>query len=214
MALKLNHSLSIIEWKTEPFLFNSKKRVIYFPKDGNLASELPIPVEDIVTPDNIISNDGRVMRGSNPWHGSRSGNNFHINLTDNVWYCHRCKSGGSWVEALAVQLGVLDCSDCQPGCLQGEEFKEVLGLAKPVIQKMGYSLPATQPKVTNVEIIKDRQSLDNYRKNCRKMLASFSQLLHVMVRAILQQSYWRNRVASIQLDATPYWSMRLKSIQN
>jgi hypothetical protein len=158
--------------KTEPFFRHQrvengtnrpstqKKRVINASKDGNLASELPIPVEDIITPDDIISNDGRVMRGSNPWHGSRSGNNFHLDLTDNVWYCHRCKSGGSWVEALAVELGVLDCSDCQSGCLRGEEFKKFLELARPIIQKMGYSLPKIGLTKTKVEIIKERQRLD------------------------------------------------------
>jgi hypothetical protein len=160
--------------KTEP-VFKHKRSVRLQPRDAkasrrvsnpsntgeNLASKLLIPIERIVVPDHITRSDGSKMVGSNPWHGSRSGNNFHIDLSENLWHCFRCGSGGSWVEALAVELGVLDCNECQPGCLQGPKFKEFLKMAKPEIEKLGFSLPDFDHHVAKIEIVENRLKLDS-----------------------------------------------------
>ena len=150
----------VITTNSENARLRGKRVVSPSNTGGNLASKLPIPIERMVVPDRITRRDGSEMVGSNPWHGSRNGNNFHMDLSENVWHCFRCGSGGSWVEALAVELGVLDCSECQPGCLQGPKFKEFLEKAKPEIEKLGYSLPEFDSRNAKIEIITNRLKLD------------------------------------------------------
>jgi hypothetical protein len=41
--------------------------------------------------------------GSNPWHGSTTGNNLHVNPVTGEWYCFRCGIGGKIVEALYIE---------------------------------------------------------------------------------------------------------------
>ena len=73
---------------------------------------------------------GNEIRGSHPIHGSDNGYNFHINISTNEWYCHRCKSGGDVALWLAVEAGIIECRDAKPGALQGKKFVEVLEYAK------------------------------------------------------------------------------------
>ncbi|MDD4138044.1 MAG: hypothetical protein PHT99_09170 [Methanoregula sp.] len=63
--------------------------------------------------------DGDEIRGSHPVHGSTTGQNFTINGRANTWYCFRCETGGGPLEWIAVEDGIIDCSDAKPGCLEG-----------------------------------------------------------------------------------------------
>jgi len=84
-------------------------------------------VEDILMPDNIISDnrDGTgEIQGTHPIHGSEGGHNFAINVKKNTWVCYRCHppdgkgkdycGGGPW-ELLGVREGILSCEDCYKG---------------------------------------------------------------------------------------------------
>jgi hypothetical protein len=74
-------------------------------------------------------------QGAHPFHGSKTGFNFAINTLDNVWYCFRDESGGGPLELYAVSMGIIECEDSKPGCLQGhwaEIFSE--------LEKDGYVL--------------------------------------------------------------------------
>lgn len=73
---------------------------------------------------------GNEYYGSHPVHGSENGRNFWVNLVKGVWHCFRCNSGGGSWELLAVETGIIDCSEAHPGALRGEVFKRVLEKAK------------------------------------------------------------------------------------
>ncbi len=112
---------------------------------NNLLSN--IKLNNIAMPDNA-EKFGDEIRGSHPIHGSDNGYNFHINISINEWYCHRCRSGGDVALWLAVEAGIINCQDAKPGALQGKKFVEVLEYAK------SKGLIDELPPVENVNIYK------------------------------------------------------------
>jgi len=70
------------------------------------------------------------IQGSHPIHGSTTGMNFCINERQNVWYCHRCGSGGGPLMWLAVAEDIISCDDAHPGVLRGDKFKKVIERAE------------------------------------------------------------------------------------
>lgn len=72
---------------------------------------------------------GREVYGEHPVHGSTTGRNFWVNIFDDTWYCHRCKSGGGPLEFFAVKEGMIECSECSntsPLALDTNLFHNVL----------------------------------------------------------------------------------------
>src|SRR5439155_10292146 len=68
--------------------------------------------------------------GSHPIHGSKNGTNFHVNPKKNVWHCFRDDSAGDGFYWLAVEAGLIDCSDAQLHGLSKELFQETLQIAR------------------------------------------------------------------------------------
>lgn len=105
-----------------------------------------IRLVDIALPVPIKSDDrGRTgeIQGGHPIHGSdkESGkeNNYAINVKKNSWCCYRCvpeggdkqHSGGGPLEYLAVEAGIIDCSEATTGCLKVKgRMKAVLDYAR------------------------------------------------------------------------------------
>jgi DNA primase len=60
-----------------------------------------------------LSKEGSELRGSNPFHGSSTGNNFAVDTSENQWYCHSkgCEAGGGILEYIAVDEGLVDCGE-------------------------------------------------------------------------------------------------------
>lgn len=81
---------------------------------------------------------GDELQGAHPIHGSDGGQNFTANLSKNCWHCFRCDSGGGALQWLAVQEGLINCSEAGPGSLKGELFKKVLKVAR---EKYGLKQP-------------------------------------------------------------------------
>lgn len=77
---------------------------------------------------------GDEIRGSHPVHGSTGKQNFMINPHKNTWHCFRCDKGGGPVEWIAVEGGIIDCSQSKPGCLDGH-WPEVFD----ALRKRGYN---------------------------------------------------------------------------
>jgi P4 family phage/plasmid primase-like protien len=93
-----------------------------------------IRLVDIALPVPIRSDDrdgSGEIQGGHPIHGSDKEpgkeNNFAINVKKNVWCCYRCvppegsnksHSGGGPLEYLAVEAGIIDCSEATVGCLK------------------------------------------------------------------------------------------------
>lgn len=124
-------------------------------RDYNFVNDL-IKIKDIAMPANPIRDDGTEIQGSHPLHGSETGSNFSINTEKNVWHCFRCESGGGPLEWIAVEAGLINCSDARPGCLRGELFKQVLDIAR----EQGYQIPDHRQSGNQFRIIGNRIELD------------------------------------------------------
>lgn len=93
-------------------------------------------------PDDVKhTNSNGEIQGTHPIHGSSTGMNFCVNERENVWYCHRCGSGGGPLLWLAVAEGIISCSDARPGVLRGDIFKQVVARA----EEMGLKPPREAP---------------------------------------------------------------------
>ena len=96
-------------------------------KKMNIKNNIPIT--------NVISISGLKKRGdeyqgAHPIHGSDTGQNFCVNTQKNVWHCFRHDTGGGPLTWLAVEEGIISCSDATHGALQGEKFKKVIKKAE------------------------------------------------------------------------------------
>jgi|GEM_PF-2213496 len=69
---------------------------------------------------------GHEYRGPHPIHGSSTGTNLSVNINTGQWYCFRCQSGGDALAWLAVQEGLVDCSEASD---ISHVFPEVLRIA-------------------------------------------------------------------------------------
>jgi hypothetical protein len=129
-----------------------RKRVL--SQDSDISRK--IRIDDIAMPSNPVKDDGEEIQGSHPMHGSETGKNFSINPGKNTWHCFRCDSGGGPLEWIAVEAGLINCSDAGPGCLRGELFKQVLDIARG----RGYDIPDLRRSYNQVRIIENRIMLE------------------------------------------------------
>jgi primase-polymerase (primpol)-like protein len=124
-------------------------------KDGNNNQNTTIPKKTFsgenitdrlglrcTMPDNPVKKP-HGWQGANPWHGSSTGSNYCLNERDNTWFCFRCQSGGSGIEAFAVEHGIIDCSQAGSHCLDGKwpEVFEALKNAGYDLVKAGLEKP-------------------------------------------------------------------------
>jgi len=71
------------------------------------------------------------LQGSNPWHGSTTGENFTYNPELNLCHCFRCNKGMNIAQVLAIKYGIIkNCGDK----LTKEQFMNVLSIAKIAYQ--------------------------------------------------------------------------------
>ena len=98
-----------------------------------------LQVVDIMPPTGEMRRSGSELRGDHPIHGSTNGGNYVVNTSKNVWHCKRCESGGGVAAAIAVKHGLISCSEAGAGELRGEQFKQVLKIAKETYGRTGNS---------------------------------------------------------------------------
>lgn len=93
-----------------------------------------VELDRIAWPDGNVQkkpgSNGTEYQGSNPFHGSKGGQNFSVNPSKGVWCCYRCESGGGWQELLAVKEGIISCAQAGKGCLTKKQRREVFQRAE------------------------------------------------------------------------------------
>jgi hypothetical protein len=113
---------------------NEKKEKKPFVKTYNNNNN-EVRCIDIVQPDHEnerVGSTGREIYGENPFHGAThpedrgKSTNFSINIDKNVWTCRACDSGGGPVELQAVKMGIIRCNQAGKGCLNKEQYIEVM----------------------------------------------------------------------------------------
>jgi putative DNA primase/helicase len=83
-----------------------------------------------IVPTADLHRRGNEYFGPHPTHGSKTSKNFWLNPSKNCWHCFRHESGGGPLQWLAVEEGIIDCSEAVPGALRGKTFKRVLQVAR------------------------------------------------------------------------------------
>jgi len=92
-----------------------------------------------VVPLSKLKQRGDEYFGVHPIHGSKTGHNFWVNPSKNVWHCFRHGRGGGPLLWLAVEKGMIRCEEAGSGALHGDLFKKVLQKAEEqgLIPKVG-----------------------------------------------------------------------------
>jgi hypothetical protein len=87
-------------------------------------------------------------QGAHPIHGSETGQNLHINIQKDQWYCHRCQSGGGPYELIVVLEGIISCKDAKKGALRGNLWHKVV---EEVAKKYSLTPDGSIQKKTNLD---------------------------------------------------------------
>ena len=87
------------------------------PRGGSLGDLIGLKVTDVWPIPSDAERSGDEVRFAHPVHGSTTGKNLGYNRQKDLWHCHRCGSGGDALAALAVDEGIIDCSEAGPGAL-------------------------------------------------------------------------------------------------
>jgi hypothetical protein len=111
-------------------LFDSKATISGAKKEeakytGPIQEEAPFQVTDIWSIAGFERNDKGNYLGPHPVHGSKTGHNLSINPATNTWKCFRHETGGGPIQALAVDAGIIDCSECTKGAIRGKTWNKV-----------------------------------------------------------------------------------------
>lgn len=115
--------------------------------------DIDLDIEDVVSMSQLTDRGGE-YQGSHPVHGSDTGRNFTVDTAGDVWHCFRHDTGGGPLSWIAVEEGIIDCSDATPGALQGGTFKDVLEVAKEKYDldiDLGTDFKQLMKKALNIE---------------------------------------------------------------
>lgn len=99
-----------------------------YPPVGDWTEILGLRCIDILPPKGKVSVVGDIVKGDHPLHGSKNGQNFHINTRTNEWKCWRCDHGGTAISLYAMKKGIITCEGYQPGCLVGKGEQIIIAL--------------------------------------------------------------------------------------
>lgn len=79
-------------------------------------------IEDVWDLSGFVEIAPGIYQGPHPVHGSKYGKNLYVNTNKQFWRCFRCNSGGDAYNALAVDIGIIDCKRSVKGALKGSMF--------------------------------------------------------------------------------------------
>ena len=96
-------------------------------------TDLDLHMSDVIGTSSLTPREHE-HHGKHPVHGSDSGFNFCVDFNKDVWHCFRHNTGGGALMWIAVNEGIIDCSDAIPGVLRGETFQKTLSVA---VEKYG-----------------------------------------------------------------------------
>lgn len=124
--------------------FMKKRDVI--KQDATLdkySDDLDLPITNVVSTANLTRKATGEYQGSHPFHHSSTKWDFEMSTLNNCWRCYAHYSAGNVFHLIAIEAGILKCEDVCAGCLKGQDFLDVLKIAK---EKYGLIVPKSQPK--------------------------------------------------------------------
>ena len=94
---------------------NSTSGVKLTPEQLECRKTNEVPITRLLNKDHLrnLHDEGNLIRGSHPIHGSKTGRNFCIDKTINRWFCNRegHHSSGGLFEFAAMLSGICKCED-------------------------------------------------------------------------------------------------------
>ena len=129
---------------------SSRTFIVKAPKWDIEVSEISkqLNIENIINLFNFKPyKDGEVF-GSNPWHGSTTGQNCFINIPKKMLHCFRHNCGYDSLGILALNEGLIQCGEK----LRGENFWKTINIAK---EKYGVKIFEKKNESTNYESLGD-----------------------------------------------------------
>lgn len=147
-----------------------RKRLRVVMVDPNLKDPFDgSKVDEILSISDGKRTNGRI-KGSNPFHGSKTRNNFEIDLRENTWRCWRCFPSGTLVNTPA---GLRDIKDIRPD----DEVLSREGKPQKVITTFrrcyGGQLYKISSSVAPVEVTRGHQILVMRCHECPKTYESY-----------------------------------------
>ena len=136
-------SAELIRWALRNFIKLAPEPILEVER--KTTDELGISITDVV-PLGGLQKRGDEYQGPHPLHGSEGGNNFCVNASKGVWHCFRHGTGGGALQWIAIDEGLMDCSDAQPGSLRGDLYHKVLKIAQ---EKYGMKYESSTPPNTD-----------------------------------------------------------------
>lgn len=118
-----------IRFALKDFIKTNVERTLEEEQMLTESMDINLSISQVVSAAGLKSR-GSEYQGPHPIHGSKTGVNFSMNTIKNVWHCFRCDSGGGPLSWIAVEEGLINCSDAQPGVLRGDLFRKTLKVAK------------------------------------------------------------------------------------
>lgn len=119
-----------------------------------------VPISDVIDVSDF-RRSGSSCLGPHPIHGSEGGVNLSVDVARNRWHCFRHSTGGGVASWLAVEAGIIDCSQALPGALRGDDFRRVMdigrdrGLAIPVLRRRRTTQPEAEPADVASDMARD-----------------------------------------------------------
>lgn len=107
--------------------FKQNKKRISEEEIKRLNDKFKLSITKIINVNDYQELNGELI-GSNPVHGSETGQNFHVNLNNNCWYCFRHCVGGGPLQLIAIKHGLITCDELSKRGLSKELFEQVIGV--------------------------------------------------------------------------------------
>jgi hypothetical protein len=128
-----------------------------------------VNIELITTPLHYkqrMGKSGRELIGEHPLHGATkredrgTSSNFSLNTSNGTWHCFACKSGGGWMELMAVMEGMIRCDQAGPGCLTSRQRKDIIEIA----ESRGIIKAHIPEETKDLVIVEDREIVNELPK--------------------------------------------------
>lgn len=103
-----------------------------------------------------LTKQGNSKRDDHPVHGGNHGTNFSVNGVE--WYCHRCDVGGGIYEWIAVDRGIVDCSEADS--IKPYQYQQALEKAA---REAGVDTNGADPEEYKRKQKKRKELIDVYR---------------------------------------------------
>lgn len=153
-----------------------------------------VSILDVINVSGFEETGGQYF-GSHPVHGSETGHNLVVSPEKNSWWCGRHETGGGPALWIAVEEGIIDCSEARPGALTGAKFIEVLEAAerRGLIEGKGNPTPPKEDvpedvKARALEILEGGDPIEYVMGQFRRFHVGDDKLAKVMLASVMSGS--------------------------